>query len=299
LESSTYEIDLLLCGCVQTIPDGSYMQVAFGFPAGYGPEDAGATFKLFHYKSDGSVEEIPCVVTEYGIIATVSSFSPYAVVAFDSSKVSSTTKSAYARTVGLGGEVTVAKNGTADHGVVGVTANDTITYTFVANEGYKAERIVLNGKETILTNGQTSVTYSYADLANDNVLEVYFVANTVADYEAANGITPVYASVKATLPIGDGSDSIKNNGSTGNGGNAGDNNNGNTGDDNNNGNTGDVGNGNTGDIGNGSGSTTTPSNEGGMANWLKAVIAVAVVLAVAAIVTVIVTLIRRKNYKDE
>jgi hypothetical protein len=289
------------------------MQVAFGFPAGYGPEDAGATFKLFHYKSDGSVEEIPCVVTEYGIIATVSSFSPYAVVAFDSTKVANTSKSAYARTVGLGGEVSVAKNGTADHGVVAVTANDTITYTFTPNQGYKAERIVLNGTETILTAGQTSVTYSYADLANDNILEVYFVANTVAEYEAANGITPVYASVKAVLPSADlaASDTTTGNGGNtgdaGNGGNAGNNNsgnnNGNTGDTDNgntgNGNTGDAGNGSTGDVGNGNGSTTTPSENNGMANWLKAVIAVAVVLAVAAIVTVIVTLIRRNNYKDE
>jgi hypothetical protein len=199
LQSSTYEIDLLLCGCVQTVPDGSYMQVGFGFPEGYGPEDAGATFKVFHYKSDGSVEEVPCVVTEYGIIATVSSFSPYAIVAVKSDAVTNSTKSAYARTVGLGGEVTVTKSGEDAHGVVGVKSGESITYTFKANEGYQVERIVLNGKETIVK-GETQVTYTYDELADNNMLEVYFVAKTVAEREESQGITPVYASVKTTLP---------------------------------------------------------------------------------------------------
>jgi hypothetical protein len=200
LQSSTYEIDLLLCGCVQTVPDGSYMQVGFGFPEGYGPEDAGATFKVFHYKSDGSVEEIPCVVTEYGIIATVSSFSPYAIVAVKSDAVTNSLKSAYARTVGLGGEVTVTKGSEKSHGVVGVASGESITYTFTPNAGYTAERIVLNGKETLL-NGATSVTYTYEELADNNMLEVYFVANTVAEREKTEGITPVYTSVKTVLPV--------------------------------------------------------------------------------------------------
>jgi hypothetical protein len=282
LESSTYEIDLLLCGCVQTIPDGSYMQVAFGFPEGYGPDDAGATFKLYHYKSDGSIEEIPCVVTEYGIIATVSSFSPYAVIAVKSEALpANSTKNIYARTVGLGGEVSVAKNGTASHGVVGVSDGDTVTYTFTAESGYKPERIVLNGKETIFKNGETSVTYSYSDLESDNVLEVYFVANSVAENEAKNGITPVYASVKATIPV---------RGTSSNVGNYGDDSTGDVG-----GNTGDVG-GNTDNVGGGNTTDTAGTNGDGLEGWLKAVIAVAVVLAVAAIVTVVVTLIRRRKY---
>jgi hypothetical protein len=300
LESSTYEIDLLLCGCVQTIPDGSYMQVGFGFPDGYGPEDAGATFKVYHYKSDGTVEEVPCVVTEYGIIATVSSFSPYAVIAVKTDALpANSTKSIYARTVGLGGEISVTKNGEAAHGVVAVADGDTVTYTFAPETGYKAERIVLNGTETILQAGQTSVTYSNSDLTANNVLEVYFVANSVAEKETAEGITPVYASVKATLPVrglnaSNGSTGDNNTGdnNTGDNGNSG---NGNTG----NGNTGDAGNnGNTGDIstGNGSGSDTATTTSQGIPGWLVAIIAVAVVLFVAAVVTVVVTTIRK--HKD-
>jgi hypothetical protein len=86
--SATFSIDLVLCGCVQTVPDGSYMQVGFGFPEGYGPEDEGTTFKVYHYKQDADgnitgIEEVPCVITQYGLVATVQSFSPYAVVAVD------------------------------------------------------------------------------------------------------------------------------------------------------------------------------------------------------------------------
>jgi hypothetical protein len=195
LKSQTYEIDLLLCGCVQTIPNGSYMQVGFGFPEGYGPEDAGATFKVFHYISDGNgnitgVEEVPCVVTEYGIIATVKSFSPYAIVAVKSSAIESTTKSIYARTVGLGGSVT--------GGLQQIEEGNSVTYTFTPNSGYKVERVILNG-ETKAVNGATSVTYSYAELEANNVLEVYFVAESVAAKEEAEGITPVYPSLKVNL----------------------------------------------------------------------------------------------------
>jgi hypothetical protein len=202
MQSSTFEIDLLLCGCVQTIPDGSYMQVAFGFPEGYSAKDAGTTFKVFHYKSDGTVEEMPCVVTEYGIIATVSSFSPYAIVALDSSKLeaANTPKSIYARTVGLGGEVSVTKNNIADHGIVLVASGDTVTYTFNANANYTPERIVVNG-EQILLNGATSKTFTYSELDNNTIVEVYFVADSVAQKEAENEITPVYPSVKANLRV--------------------------------------------------------------------------------------------------
>jgi hypothetical protein len=224
------------------------MQVGFGFPEGYGPEDAGATFKVYHYKSDGSIEEVPCVVTEYGIIATVSSFSPYAIIAVKSDALpASTTKSTYARTVGLGGDVTVAKNGTTTSGVVTLSEGDKITYTFAPETGYKAERIILNGVETIL-NGQTSIEYNYSDLKDNNILEVYFVAESVAQKEADEGITPIYASVKMTLPSAN--------------------------------------------------KTAKTSTTNGMPAWLYAVIAVAVVFAVAAVVTVIVTKAHKKSRKE-
>ncbi|MDE7087106.1 MAG: hypothetical protein K2O67_02825, partial [Clostridia bacterium] len=72
LKSETYQISLQICGCLQKVPDGSYMQVGFGFPEGIGPDDAGVSFTVYHYKknADGTIKEVeavPCIVTEYGI----------------------------------------------------------------------------------------------------------------------------------------------------------------------------------------------------------------------------------------
>jgi hypothetical protein len=197
LKSSTYEIDLLLCGCVQTVPTGSYMQVGFGFPEGYGPEDAGATFKVYHYVYDENgnmtAEEVPCVVTEYGIIATVKSFSPYAIVAVKSSAIENATKNVYARTVGLGGSVSSSSQGIAQ-----LKEGESVTYTFTPEDGYKVERVLLNGTATTVSGN--SATFAYADLEDNNIIEVYFVANSVAEKEAAEGITPVYPSLKVYFP---------------------------------------------------------------------------------------------------
>ena len=48
--SQTYDIKLQVCNKYPTIPDGSYVKIALGFPEGYGPDDEGVTFKLFHRK---------------------------------------------------------------------------------------------------------------------------------------------------------------------------------------------------------------------------------------------------------
>ncbi len=48
LSSSTYELNLNICGGVTKIPAGSFVKLAFGFPEGYGPKDMAVTFKVFH-----------------------------------------------------------------------------------------------------------------------------------------------------------------------------------------------------------------------------------------------------------
>lgn len=90
-KSSTYQIDLHVCGVVQQVPKGSYMQVGFGFPEGFKYNTPGVTFTVYHYtlNDDGTIDEVqpvPCVVTEYGIMATVKSFSPFMICAIDSAK---------------------------------------------------------------------------------------------------------------------------------------------------------------------------------------------------------------------
>ncbi|MDE6402143.1 MAG: hypothetical protein K2L54_05965, partial [Clostridiales bacterium] len=58
--SSTYEIDLLMCGCVQKVPDGSFMKVGFGFPEGFSNTTPGVTFTVYHYtrNPDGTIKDV-------------------------------------------------------------------------------------------------------------------------------------------------------------------------------------------------------------------------------------------------
>ena len=83
ITSETYNITLNVCK-QYVVKTGHRLRLSLGFPAGYGPEDAGVTFKAYHFKRDAQgnvtgVEEIPCVVTPYGLIVTCDSFSPFAV----------------------------------------------------------------------------------------------------------------------------------------------------------------------------------------------------------------------------
>ena len=185
--SSTYEIDLHVCGIVQKVPDKSYMQVGFGFPEGYGPEDKGVTFTVYHYtrNPDGTikeVQEVPCVITEYGIIATVNSFSPFMICAVDSSKVSSG-RSVYSTVSGEGGAI--------DKNIVTTlkSAGESVEYTFTPDNGYKIDRVLLDGKDVTSKVSGGKLSVSYGDVAEKgSVVEVSFISDRVSKYNSDNGI---------------------------------------------------------------------------------------------------------------
>lgn len=121
---------------------------------------------------------IPCVE----LIKYISDFSPFAVVAVDKSKVDNLKKSVFARSVGFGGSFDgdVAR-------LVGEGEN--VTYTLKPDEGFKVSKVTLNGKA--LEFSGDSVTLNYSDLGDRNSVEVHFIANSVAEYEAAQGITAI------------------------------------------------------------------------------------------------------------
>lgn len=82
-----YNINLTLCKS-QIVSTGQAVRVTLGFPAGYGPDDAGKTFKVYHFSKDEKgnitgVDEIPCEITEYGLVVWCDSFSPFAIVPVD------------------------------------------------------------------------------------------------------------------------------------------------------------------------------------------------------------------------
>lgn len=193
LASQTFELELDICSHIANIPAGSYLQLSFGFPAGYGPEDEGVTFKVYHFKrnADGSLdydhpEELDCVITQYGLIVTVTDFSPFAVVALDKQDVPVTQKAVYARAVGVGGWV--------DNAVSVLSEGESVTFTLSPEAGYQVERVLLNGESVEITGN--SLTLAYDTLEENNVLTVWFVAKSVAEREEQEGITPVYAAAE-------------------------------------------------------------------------------------------------------
>lgn len=191
--SQTFEIEMNLCKNIVKIPNGSTVQIAFGFPEGYGPDDAGVTFKVYHFHrgDDGKIDyknpdEIDCIITEYGLIVNISDFSPFAVVAVDKDKAGTVKKSVYARSVGFGGsfEGEVAQ-------LVG--EGESVTYTIKPDAGYGVAKVTLNGEAIDVTDNK--VTLSYAQLADRNTLEIYYAANSVTEYEKSEGIEVVYPCI--------------------------------------------------------------------------------------------------------
>lgn len=194
ITTATYEISLQICGVVRTVPNGSYMQVAFGFPEGFSPDDAGTTFKIYHYKHDNpanptqitGVEEIPVIVTEYGLIARVNSFSPFAVVQVKKSAVTeSAIKSVYASVLGEGGTLT---NENGNSGIIELSG-DSVTLNVTAKDGYAVDRLLLNGKAMDKSRYEGgSVTLTKEELLSGNTLEASFVTQKSVDNYQAKGV---------------------------------------------------------------------------------------------------------------
>ena len=172
-------IKLQMCGKYPTISDGSYVKIALGFPEGYGPEDEGVTFKIFHRKhirgDEYIIEEVPCVVTQLGIVATVSSFSPYMVAAVSADKVSAS-KTILANIEGKGGVLSKE-----DGKVRSLNKGESYTYTIKPNEGYQVYKVTLNGNDvTSKVNADGKLKLSYEELINNNDLEIQYISNEAA-----------------------------------------------------------------------------------------------------------------------
>ncbi len=198
LASSTYQIDLQICGCLQKVPDGSYMQVGFGFPEGIGPEDAGVSFTVYHYKKndDGTIKEVeavPCVVNEYGIIATVRSFSPFMICAVksDSPSVKDLDKRVLASVDGSGGNIDKKD-------IVSVASGGSVTYTITEDEGYALDRVLVNGVDKKASVVDGKLTLNEAELKANNSVVVTFISDRATKFIADNNLKVVEHNLVVT-----------------------------------------------------------------------------------------------------
>ena len=192
--SQTYDISLNVCK-KYVVKTGHRLRVALGFPAGYGPEDAGVTFKAYHFiRNDKNevvgVEEIPCVVTQYGLIITCDSFSPYMIAVTDDDGTQNKEKAVIA-TSSKGGKIT---NASSEKGnIITLAENETKTITIKADNDYEIESVVVCGKTIDITNKETmEITVNYNEVTNtNNIIDVNFVSKAVVAKDVERGETVV------------------------------------------------------------------------------------------------------------
>ncbi len=190
LKSETYNISLLTCN-QNVIYLGASVRLSVGFPYGYGPDDEGVTFKAYHFRRDKygeivEVEEVPCVITRYGLVITCKSFSPFAIVAVEDDGKETEKEKSIIVSNSLGGKITGAE------GVLTLNAGESKPLTVQAEQGYVIDSLVIGGKYQDITDRKSmTVEASYANLADGDIIEAQFVAETVRQKEEEKGQTLV------------------------------------------------------------------------------------------------------------
>ncbi len=204
-KTETYNIKLTLCK-KQKIQDGQKVRIMLGFPAGYGPEDAGVTFKAYHYIKDKTgritgVEEIPCMITELGLIIECDDFSPFTIATISNPNMESS-KISTAKTVifqsNEGGDVYIGEN-KADSVVIDKQSNNQINLKIKPEEGFVVDNIVigntvinLKDKGIDQTNSnEINYTLNYSDIENEKfdalVAKVAFIPTITKQDEISKG----------------------------------------------------------------------------------------------------------------
>lgn len=213
-----YNINLTVCK-KQVVKTGDSIKISLGFPAGYGPEDKGTTFKVYHFSTDEygnitGVNEIPCVVTEYGLIVYCDSFSPFAIVPIDLEKLESSgavseelkaevAKAASEKKVvfadAIGGSVSC--NGSTD-GTAVIGEGKTAEITVKADKNYEIDAVVIGGKAYTVSDRETmTISLSYDELASGStVVNAMFAAKSVHEKEEENNASVVIPGVAPPEP---------------------------------------------------------------------------------------------------
>lgn len=196
--SETYNIDLLTCN-KNVLTAGTSVRLSIGFPKGYGPDDEGVTFKAYHFKRDKNgviqgLEEVPLVVTRYGLVILCKSFSPFAVVAVEDDGTTPKTSKSMILSATPGGQIA----GDAKEGILTLAQGEVRELQVQADEGYVIDAVVSGGKYQEITNSKSmTIKADYQSLRDGDIIEAQFVAETVRQKETDRGETLV---LPAPLP---------------------------------------------------------------------------------------------------
>lgn len=192
--SETYNISLSVCKS-NAIKTGHKVTMKVGFPAGYGPESEGVTFKAYHFIKDENgeitgVEEIDCVVTQYGLIITCDAYSPFEIAVVEGEQESNTKSVLVEQEEGGNIDAGTFKNKDnkdatlkTEGNILTIKENETANLTITPEEGYEIETLMVCGKEVELTDKTSAtVTVDYAEVSNtNNIVYATYVEKTVAE----------------------------------------------------------------------------------------------------------------------
>ncbi len=200
LKSETYNINLTLCKKqVKELKAGQSVRVSLGFPDGYGPDDAGVTFKAYHFtKNDAGeiigVNEIPCIITQYGLIILCDSFSPFAIVAVEGGAAENGEKTVILSNT-QGGTVSGG-----NYGLLTIKKGESKTVTVRADQGYEIDELTIGGGNAAITDKNAmEVTVRYDDFSGkNNIVDVKFAAKAVHQKEEARGERVVHPAAEPT-----------------------------------------------------------------------------------------------------
>ncbi|MCH5268211.1 MAG: hypothetical protein J1E62_07695 [Lachnospiraceae bacterium] len=203
IKSETYNINLTICKCM-VIKTGEAVRVCLGFPAGYGPNDAGVTFKAYHFdKNDAGeitgMQEIPCIITQYGLLVLCDSFSPFAIaVVKDEGRQAAVKEKTIILSNTLGGNITGADS------VFTLSEKQSKSLTISANKDYEIDELVVGGQMSTITDKNTmTVKINYEDMADGiNIVDVKFAAKSVHKKEQERGEELVHpAAIPAVIKM--------------------------------------------------------------------------------------------------
>ena len=210
-ETETYNINLTLCKKQQQmLKDGTSLRIMLGFPAGYGPEDEGVTFKAYHYNKNEQgeiigVEEIPCTITKLGLIIEVKSFSPFTIAAVEETEKETSNKD---KTVVIntteGGTITKGEGSTTAETITTIPEGGTESLKIKADDGYEIDEIILGdnvidlNKERTESKKEYELKLDYSEISEENnMLKVAFAAESVHKNEQESGATVIAQPVVA------------------------------------------------------------------------------------------------------